>query len=97
MKIMKSPTPFATNFKDPYSLLLRLTTYCDSYSLNRNSQPLSLQGHSPFDVVAWHGNYYPYKYDLSNFMVVNAVLFDHCVSPMYVWVHVNDVMYDLFC
>jgi len=35
------------------------------------------QDHSPFDVVAWHGNYYPYKYDLSKFMVINAVAFDH--------------------
>ena len=39
-----------------------------------------LQGHSPFDVVGWHGNYYPYKYDLTKFMVVNAVSFDHAVS-----------------
>jgi len=36
------------------------------------------QNHSPFDVVAWHGNYVPYKYNLSNFMVVNSVQFDHC-------------------
>ncbi|KAG6455113.1 homogentisate 1,2-dioxygenase [Manduca sexta] len=36
------------------------------------------QGHSPFDVVAWHGNYVPYKYDLNKFMVINAVLYDHC-------------------
>ncbi|XP_064489375.1 homogentisate 1,2-dioxygenase-like [Ornithodoros turicata] len=36
------------------------------------------QGHSPFDVVAWHGNYVPYKYNLSNFMTVNTVSFDHC-------------------
>ncbi|CAB3246874.1 unnamed protein product [Arctia plantaginis] len=36
------------------------------------------QNHSPFDVVAWHGNYVPYKYDLSKFMVINAVLYDHC-------------------
>lgn len=35
------------------------------------------QGHSPFDVVAWHGNYAPYKYDLDRFMVINAVAFDH--------------------
>ncbi|XP_019875340.1 homogentisate 1,2-dioxygenase [Aethina tumida] len=34
--------------------------------------------HSPFDVVAWHGNYVPYKYDLSKFMVINSVSFDHC-------------------
>jgi homogentisate 1,2-dioxygenase len=37
------------------------------------------QDHSPFDVVAWHGNYVPYKYNLALFMVVNAVQFDHCV------------------
>ncbi len=34
--------------------------------------------HSPLDVVAWHGNYAPYKYDLSRFNVINTVSFDHC-------------------
>ena len=34
-------------------------------------------GHSPLDVVAWHGNYAPCKYDLSTFSPVGAVLFDH--------------------
>jgi homogentisate 1,2-dioxygenase len=38
------------------------------------------QDHSPFDVVAWHGNYAPYKYDLANFAAVNSVTFDHAVS-----------------
>ena len=33
--------------------------------------------HSPLDVVAWHGNYAPYKYDLSLFQAVNTVSFDH--------------------
>lgn len=33
--------------------------------------------HSPFDVVAWHGNYAPFKYDLRKFCVVNTVSFDH--------------------
>jgi homogentisate 1,2-dioxygenase len=33
--------------------------------------------HSPLDVVGWHGNNVPYKYDLANFMVVNTVSFDH--------------------
>ena len=32
---------------------------------------------SPLDVVAWHGNYVPYKYDLANFMVLGTVSFDH--------------------
>ncbi len=33
--------------------------------------------HSPLDVVAWHGNYYPYKYDLARFNAMNTVSFDH--------------------
>ena len=33
--------------------------------------------HSPLDVVAWHGNYTPYKYKLSDFMVVGSISFDH--------------------
>ncbi|WP_119344341.1 homogentisate 1,2-dioxygenase [Facilibium subflavum] len=33
--------------------------------------------YSPLDVVAWHGNLYPYKYDLRLFTPVNAVLKDH--------------------
>uniref|UniRef100_A0A8C1X5Z2 Homogentisate 1,2-dioxygenase n=1 Tax=Cyprinus carpio TaxID=7962 RepID=A0A8C1X5Z2_CYPCA len=35
------------------------------------------QDFSPFNVVAWHGNYTPYKYNLENFMVINCVAFDH--------------------
>ncbi len=33
--------------------------------------------HSPLDVVAWHGNYAPYKYDLAHFNTINTVSFDH--------------------
>jgi homogentisate 1,2-dioxygenase len=33
--------------------------------------------HSPLDVVAWHGNYAPVKYDLANFCAINTVSFDH--------------------
>jgi homogentisate 1,2-dioxygenase len=33
--------------------------------------------HSPLDVVAWHGNYAPYKYDLAHFMTIGTVSFDH--------------------
>src|SRR3990167_1253363 len=33
--------------------------------------------HSPLDVVAWHGNYAPYKYNLNLFNTINTVSFDH--------------------
>jgi homogentisate 1,2-dioxygenase len=34
-------------------------------------------GHSPLDVVAWHGNYVPCRYDLSLFNVIGTISFDH--------------------
>jgi homogentisate 1,2-dioxygenase len=33
--------------------------------------------HSPMDVVAWHGNYAPYKYDLRTYAAVGSITFDH--------------------
>jgi homogentisate 1,2-dioxygenase len=32
--------------------------------------------HSPLDVVAWHGNYAPYVYDLARFNALGTVGFD---------------------
>lgn len=40
-------------------------------------------GQSPLDVAAWHGNYYPYKYDLKTFSPVGSVLFDHPDPSIY--------------
>ena len=34
-------------------------------------------GHSPLDVVAWHGNYVPYKYDLTAFNAIGSITYDH--------------------
>jgi len=34
-------------------------------------------GHSPLDVVAWHGNLAPYRYDLRRFNTINTVSYDH--------------------
>lgn len=34
-------------------------------------------GHSPLDVVAWHGNLVPYRYDLSRFNTIGSISFDH--------------------
>ncbi|RDD42290.1 Homogentisate 1,2-dioxygenase [Trichoplax sp. H2] len=55
-------------------------TYEDGFQVVNKYQGhlfCAMQDHSPFDVVAWRGNFVPYKYDLSNFMVINAVEFDH--------------------
>ncbi|MEP6882856.1 MAG: homogentisate 1,2-dioxygenase [Dokdonella sp.] len=34
-------------------------------------------GHSPLDVVAWHGNHVPYRYDLRSFNTIGSISFDH--------------------
>jgi homogentisate 1,2-dioxygenase len=39
--------------------------------------------HSVFDVVAWHGNYVPFKYDLAHFNTINSVSFDHPDPSIY--------------
>jgi homogentisate 1,2-dioxygenase len=39
--------------------------------------------HSPLDVVAWHGNLVPYKYDLRKFMVIGTVSYDHPDPSIY--------------
>jgi homogentisate 1,2-dioxygenase len=58
-------------------------------SFEDNDQPMALVqkflgelwatrlDHSPFDVVAWHGNNVPYKYDLRRFNTIGTVSFDH--------------------
>lgn len=38
---------------------------------------------SPLDVVAWHGNFAPVKYDLRRFSPVGSVLFDHPDPSIY--------------
>jgi homogentisate 1,2-dioxygenase len=35
------------------------------------------QEHSPFDVVAWHGNHVPFTYDLALFSAMGSVRYDH--------------------
>jgi homogentisate 1,2-dioxygenase len=34
-------------------------------------------GHCPLDVVAWHGNYVPCKYDLRRFNTIGSISYDH--------------------
>jgi homogentisate 1,2-dioxygenase len=38
---------------------------------------------TPFNVVAWHGNYVPYRYDLEKFCCMNSVTFDHPDPSIY--------------
>jgi homogentisate 1,2-dioxygenase len=44
-------------------------------------------GHSPLDVVAWHGNYAPYRYDLRRFNTIGSISFDHPDPSIFLVLH----------
>lgn len=44
-------------------------------------------GHSPIDVVAWHGNYVPYKYDLRRFVTLGSISRDHPDPSIFLVLH----------
>jgi homogentisate 1,2-dioxygenase len=43
--------------------------------------------HSPLDVVGWHGNYAPYKYDLRRFNAIGSISFDHPDPSIFLVLH----------
>ena len=44
-------------------------------------------GHSPLDVVGWHGNYTPYKYDLRRFNTIGSISYDHPDPSIFLVLH----------
>ncbi len=63
-----------------------------AYEIKRSSQIVGKfshnfwsyeQNHSPLDVVAWHGNYVPFKYDLRRFNTMGTVSYDHPDPSIY--------------
>lgn len=65
------------HFKYPTAALEQQN--CEMELLCKNQHKLwkTTSFHSPLNVVAWHGNYAPYCYDLSLFNTINTVSFDH--------------------
>lgn len=47
------------------------------YAKFNNGLHVAEQDHTPFDVVAWHGTYYPFKYDLGRFLTIGSISYDH--------------------
>ncbi len=43
--------------------------------------------HSPLDVVGWHGNYAPYRYDLRRFNTIGSISFDHPDPSIFLVLH----------
>lgn len=64
---MASFTDDAGSASSPYTITCKF----DGNLFNATQQ------HTPFDVVAWHGNYYPMKYDLGRFNTIGTISYDH--------------------
>jgi homogentisate 1,2-dioxygenase len=63
----RSPTAWYEDLATEYELLAKFDGRLYRTSVD----------HSPFDVVAWRGNYAPYKYDLRRFNTIGSISFDH--------------------
>ncbi|KAK9439712.1 homogentisate 1,2-dioxygenase [Metarhizium brunneum] len=62
-----TPEAFYEVKKEPWEIIFKVC----------GKQFKCTQDHSPFDVVAWHGNYVPFKYDLTKFVNVGSISVDH--------------------
>lgn len=65
------------HFKYPVAAFEQKSNSVQLLCKNQNKLWQASCNHSPLNVVAWHGNYAPYCYDLSLFNTINTVSFDH--------------------
>lgn len=65
------------HFEYPVAAYEKTKTETTLVCKNQNKLWFAVCDHSPLDVVAWHGNYAPYRYDLALFNTINTVSFDH--------------------
>jgi len=72
-------TPVAAyeDVAEPHELITKFMGHLWSAKMN----------HSPFDVVAWHGNYAPYKYDLLRFNAIGSISYDHPDPSIFLVLH----------
>jgi len=73
----RAPTAWYEDVNAEYQLLAKFDGQLFSTRLD----------HSPFDVVAWRGNYTPYKYDLRRFNTIGSISFDHPDPSIFLVLH----------
>jgi homogentisate 1,2-dioxygenase len=71
------------DFKSPTASYEEKNKTCQVIAKFSHGFWLYEQSHSPLDVVAWYGNYVPYKYDLRMFNTMGTVSFDHPDPSIY--------------
>ena len=73
----------ARDFLAPVAAFQDSDTDCEVVSKFLGRLWVARFNHSPLDVVAWHGNYTPCKYDMARFNCINSVSFDHPDPSIY--------------
>ncbi len=74
---------YPRDFLTPVAWYEQTTDIVDVIAKFQGNLWKGLYDHSPLNVVAWHGNYAPYKYDLRKFQCINTVSFDHPDPSIY--------------
>jgi homogentisate 1,2-dioxygenase len=77
----------ARDFKTPRARYEDLDTPCQLVAKFQGSLWSAAMDHSPLDVVAWHGNNVPYKYDLRLFNTIGSVSYDHPDPSIFLVLH----------
>ena len=71
------------DFLAPVAAYEDVTARCSLVAKFQGNLWAAEMNHSPLNVVAWHGNFAPYKYELARFNVMGSISFDHPDPSIY--------------
>jgi homogentisate 1,2-dioxygenase len=77
----------ARDFQTPLAHYEDLDVGCELVAKFSGRLWTAAMDHSPLDVVAWHGNYAPYKYDLRRFNSMGSISYDHPDPSIFTVLH----------
>ena len=77
----------ARDFKTPRARYEDIDADCELVGKFSGRLWTARMDHSPLDVVAWHGNYAPLKYDLRRFNAIGSISYDHPDPSIFLVLH----------
>ena len=77
----------ARDFKTPRARYEDIDAECELVGKFLGRLWTAQMDHSPLDVVAWHGNYAPLKYDLRRFNAIGSISYDHPDPSIFLVLH----------
>lgn len=77
----------ARDFRTPVAAYEDLEAPCELIGKFLGRLWSAKMDHSPLDVVAWHGNNVPYKYDLRRFNTIGSISYDHPDPSIFLVLH----------